>query len=651
MTAWELELVPRSALLIGAAWDPGTGAHLASAALPAPGGGRAALLPGSSLRGVLRDALTRFAEARSGQPCSRPARCMCPACRLFGSAEFPGKLRVASAQAPARWLTSASVAIDRQTRTAWRAGGALWTERKAVASFTVRVEATQELADDELELLESFWAWLAAVGVSLGQRRSAGAGSFELRARRADRSRPELRAVAAGEVEPRRYALRIRLLEPAHVVGPRQRDFYRDALGVIPGSTIRGAIGQALALTGRGDLAQELFRSERPMLVGPAFAVEAGRPVGAAVPWLSLRRCRGAGHTVDLLPALVAAALKEEPGPTTCPRCGAPLEHDRPTPPTRLVLGHTAIDPRTRRAAQGQLHYHVALAPGITFEAQLVARPNLIEIVAQLGEVLVGGRRARGMGRATLEVHEVPVPSLEERMARLAAAVEEQGVDGADRVAVLGLVSDAAAAPSLAEVLRRRGLEPVGGELRTVERGGWDELNGAPRALREVLEAGSWVAVRCSTPGSLAALGELERWGLADPEEICPLVVEVRGGEEVVEVKTTEEEGATRGAERDRLVREVRELCRRHAEELPQAAQLHNLLRYAQQTPSVEEVALFFEYQASRREFRDQAPFLGDLAARARSQYAGDPRGLREFLAVVVRAAQVERQARRREGG
>ena len=103
--------------------------------------------------------------------------------------------------------------------------------------------------------------------------------------------------------------------------------------------------------------------------------------------------------------------------------------------------------------------------------------------------------------------------------------------------------------------------------------------------------------------------------------------------------------------ERDRLVREVRELCRRHAEELPQAAQLHNLLRYAQQTPSVEEVALFFEYQASRREFRDQAPFLGDLAARARSQYAGDPRGLREFLAVVVRAAQVERQARRREGG
>lgn len=650
MTAWVLELDPRSPLLLASVWDPGAKAHLASASLVGPAGERRALLPGSSLRGVLREALARFAEARGGGRCARPDPCTCIVCQLLGSGDQPGKLRVGSADAEARWQTAAHVAINRETHTAWRGGGALWTERKAIASFAVCVEAIRELTGDELELLETFWVWLAAVGISLGQRKSAGAGSFELRVRRAERTPLELRRVAAREAEPRRYAFRIRLLEPAHLVGPRQRDFYRDALEVIPGSTIRGAIGHALALRGYRAAVGELFLSQQPVLVGPAFPVEASWPVGAAVPWRSLRHCRRAGHSLDLLPAEVAEALGGPPVPATCPRCGAPLERTHPPRPMLLVLGHTAIDPRTRRAAEGQLHYQVALAPGTTFEAQVVARPNQAEVVAQLGEVLVGGRRARGMGRATVEVHEIPTPSLEERMASLAAAVRERGADVTDRMAVLGFVSDAAVQPSLAEVFRQRGLEPVAGELRTVERGGWDELHGKPRPLREVLVAGSWVAVRCSTAGSVAALEQLERWGLPDPDEICPLIVVVRGEEEVMGVRTSPEE-ATRGAERDRLVQEVRALCQRHANRLPARSQLHNLLRYAQQTPSVEEVALFFEYQASRGEFKREAPFLRDLAERARRQYAGDPVGLREFLAVVVRAAEVERQGQRREGG
>lgn len=653
MTAWELELVPRSAALLGAVWDPTTGAHLASAAVPAPSGEPLALLPGSSLRGVLRGALARFTEARTGETCARPAPCACLACALFGSAEVPGKLRVTTAQAPARWVSSAGVAIDRTTRTAWRAGHALWAERKAFVGFRAHVQAIRALTDDELELLERFWAWLAAVGISLGQRKSAGAGSFELRVKREERRRPkpERRGGPSGEVEPRRFALRIRLLEPAHIVGPRQRDFYRDALDVIPGSTIQGAIGQALAFMGADDLAGELLRSERAVLVGPAFPVEPEWPVGDAIPWLSRRSCRGAGHTIDLLAAHVAAALGGEPVPTTCPRCGAPLRRAHAPVPPRLVLGHTAVDPRTRRAARGQLHYEVALAPGTTFEAQIVARPDQAEILTQLHEVWVGGRRARGMGRATLEIHEIPSPPLGERMTSLTAAVRERGADGAARVAALGLLSDAAVEPSLAAILRRRGLEPVDGELRTVERGGWDELNGRPRALREILAAGSWVAVRCPTPGSVAALEELERRGLPDPDGISPLLMVVRGNEEVVEVATVSKEEPTAGAARDQLVRDVRALCKRHAGQLPERSQLHNLLRYAQQTPSVEEVALFFEYQASRREFEKQAPFLRDLAEQARRRYAGDPAGLRTFLAVVVRAAQVERQARRREDG
>lgn len=659
MNGWVLELHPRSPLLVASVWDPAAGVHLASASLTGPDGERRALLPGSSLRGVLREALARFAEARGAGRCARrpgvPDPCTCPACQLFGSPERPGKLRVSSAEAGARWATAAHVAIDRETRTAWREGRAFWTERTAMARFETRVEVLEKLVEAERGLLESFWGWLEAVGISVGQRKSAGAGSFEVRVRRVEVSRPAPRPASTHHGDRRRYALRVRLLEPAHVVGSRQRDFYRDALEVIPGSTLRGALGRALERAGRGNLAQELFLSDEPVLMGPGFPVEQGWPVGLGLPWLSRRRCRSAGHHVDVLAREVAAALRGEPPPVTCPECGSPLERAAAPRPGLVVLGHTAIDPETRRAARGQLHYQVALAPGTTFEAQLLARPDQAEALRALSEVVVGGRRARGMGCATIQIREIPTPPLEERMVGLAEAIRRWGAPP-NSVVVLGLVSDTAVEPSLAAVLRQRGLEPVAGELRTVERGGWDELRGHPRPLREALAAGSWVAVRCSTPNPtpkfVAALEELEREGVADPHEICPLILVVRGNEEVVEVPEVTEVSRTRGAERDQLVREVRELCRKHRQSLPERSQLHNLLRYAQQTDSVEEVALFFEYQASRRGLQGHAPFFGELAKWARERYLGNPEGLREFLAVVVRAAQVElaaAQAKRQE--
>lgn len=250
------------------------------------------------------------------------------------------------------------------------------------------------------------------------------------------------------------------------------------------------------------------------------------------------------------------------------------------------------------------------------------------------------------MGRATVKVCEIKFPPLEERMASLWEEVRSRGGREAGQVAVVGLISDAAVHPSFEQALFQRGLVPVDGELRTVERGGWDELNGNPRALRKVLAAGSWILLRCPSRDSVAALQDLERRGLPDRDEIAPLLVVVRGNEEVGEVPTTSHDKPTSGVERDQLVLYVRELCKKHANQLPERSQLYNLLRYAQQTDSVEEVALFFEYQASRREFKNQAPFLLRLAEEARGKYAGNSEGLRTFLAVAVRAAQVERAAR-----
>lgn len=645
MTVWELELRGLSGLLVSSVQDPAAGAHLATATVRSPAGD-AAFLPGSSIRGVLREALRRFAEARGYARCENTDHCTCRVCVLFGVAERGGKLRVGSSLFEGRMFDQASVAIDRATRTAHRAGRALWTERRALGDVVVRVEAVAALEERETELLDHLWAWLEAVGVAVGQRRSAGGGRFAVRARRAG---PRSRRIPMS-VDPagrRRYALRLRLEEPAHVVGPRQRDFYRDGLSAIPASTVRGAIGRALDLAGAGAVARALFiETERPVLVTPAFPVAEGSAPGRAVPWLSRRRCRGQpSHVLDLAPRVVAVELVGRPLEPRCPRCGAPLEEVGAPEPPRLVIGHTRIDPRTRRAATGELHYEVALAPGTVFEAQMVASQDEAEAVAALGEVVVGGRRARGMGRATLEVRELPaVRPLPDRLAATAEALRGHGADPASPIGIVGLVSDVGLPEPLGAVMERHGLRVFAGEARTVQRGGWDELNGQPRALREVIAAGSWLAVEVT---SVDELEVLETSGLPDPAGVTPLVLTVRDDWEVTEVKM--DGGAQPGSERDQLIREIRALCQQHARQLPAPAQLHNIARYAQQTDSVEEVALFLEYQATRLK-REQAPFLNKLAAELRRRYPGDPAGVRGFLAVLVRAAQVAR-APRRSGG
>jgi CRISPR-associated Cas5-like protein len=558
-------------------------------------------------------------------------------------------------------VLQAGVAIDRATRTGYRGsgpegrgegprrGGALWTEQRAVATFEAELEALQELSDAERELLSAFWAWLSATGLSVGRRKSAGAGWFDVRVEELP-ERPR-RATVLGTPSTaarQRYACRITLLEPAHLVGPRQRDFYRDSLDVIPASTLRGAIGRAIERSRGGDLARALFLSERSVLVGPAFAVRRDAPPGMAVPWLSRRRCRGGEHVLDLALYEIAAALGGGEPPARCPRCGAPLKRDPAPSPPVLPLGHTAIEPATRRAARGQLHYQVALAPGTTFEARLLATAGQAAVIAELDEVFIGGRSARGMGRARLELVDLGAPreeDLERAEQATHKALRDLGVDSPPPLLVLGLESDADPGEPLAELLKRRALAPVAGEVRRVERGGWDELQGSPRSLRSVLQAGSWIAVRWDGEEGRAGVLQLAQEGLPDPQEICPLIVSVRMPEEEVEemVESTRSEPASAAAERDRLVQKVRELCRRHARELPKRAQLHNLLRYAQQTDSVEEVALFFEYQATRPDLRKHAGFLRELAQEVRNGYRENPEGLRDYLALVVRAADVER--------
>jgi hypothetical protein len=313
------------------------------------------------------------------------------------------------------------------------------------------------------------------------------------------------------------------------------------------------------------------------------------------------------------------------------------LESEAPPP---LVLSHVTIDPTHRRASHGELHYQVAFSPGTVFAAEVLARPSQAEVIRGLDTVFVGGRRARGMGLARIELEELPpLASLAERIAATTTHLSELGAPDHGEIAVLGLIADAALERPLRKLLADADLEVLTGDVRSVVRGGWDEGNGKMRPLRRLLEAGSWLAVRVGSDRALAELERFEREGIADLEEVAPLLLRARDDWEVMEMAS--EASSTRvSADIDELVREARALCKKHAQTLPARAGLQTLLRYAQGTDSVEEMVLFIEYQASREQ--STRNFLREVAQFVASRFARDPEGARRFLGFLVRAGQVE---------
>lgn len=654
MNRWRLQLRGRSPALFGGIADAPVGAHAQTAFLDPWSASPRLLLPGTALRGVLRDAFGRFARAK-GRPCSHSAACSCPTCRLFGRPNSAGRLWVRSSVAGgAKRHLAPGLAIERRTRTAARAARALWVEERGLADFEVEVVAHSELTAEECGLLEDFWAWLEAIGLSAGRRKSAGAGLFAVSVAPAPNAEPSLPAPSTqGEDVRERYLLRFTLLEPARLVGLRQRDFYRDGLPTVPVATLRGALGWELARRGAESVAADLFVN-RPIALTPGFPLGEGDP--ETIPfWFTRLRCDGTPrHLVDGAIHRVAQVLSGTGAglPDRCPRCRSELRELEPRVPQPLVLAHVTIDPANRRATRGELHYQVASAPGTVFAAELLALPSQAEAIRALETVLVGGRRARGMGLARLELHERPrLAPLADRVAATGRRLGELGGRGDGDIAVLGVLADAALERPLRDILTEAGLEVLTGEVRTVVRGGWDEGTGQTRSLRRLLAAGSWLAVRLASERALEELEGLENHEIPDPEGVSPLLLRVRDDWEVVEM-TSEAPPAPASAELDELVRVARKLCE-DAPSLPDRSGLQTLLRFAQSTDSVEEIVLFVEYQASRDQFKKHEGFLRAVADLVRSRFTGDPAGARRFLGLVARAGHVAQERRKppRGGG
>lgn len=655
MSGWVLRLYGLSPALIGGMTDAPIGVHATTARLAtAPGGPARLLLPGTSLRGVLRDAFRRFVTAK-GEPCSDDEGCTCPTCRLFGRADQAGALWVRSAVAEGEVVLAPGVAIERGLRTVARERRALWIEERGQADFDVEVTAPYGLGKREFELLEAFWAWLQLLGLAVGRRKSAGLGRLEVRVESRPVPRRPVPAPSGAQEPGQRYLLRLTLLEPTRLVGLRQRDFYRESMDAIPVSTLRGALGWALERAGETAVLEDLF-VVRPVVLTSAIIEDAG--AGSSWPWLTRHRCDGdPTHLIDgalLRTAVALGAVRSEPG-EDCPLCGSSLREYEPPKPRTMVMGHVSLEPSLRRARRGDLHYQVALSPGNVFLAELHARPSQAAALRELGEVFIGGRRARGMGRVQLQVEDLPsLAPIEDRVeATSSALASTYGIEG-PRIAVLGLLSDGALERPLRHVLAEKGLEVVTGDVRDVVRGGWDERHGRPRSLRRLLQAGSWLAVRVTGDAALQALKQLESEGVPDREEVAPLVVRVRDDWmstdwEVREMGVVGAEKGMTASEMDELVRGVRSLCEENRDSLPDRSALQTLLRFADSTPSVEETVLFIEYQASRDQFRKHRAFLTAVADEIRKRYLGDVEGARRFLGLLVRAGYVEIERRRRE--
>lgn len=477
--------------------------------LERPDGSRAALVPGSSIRGVLRHVSRRFAAAR-GEPCDGTHVCGCVTCRLFGNEGSPGliHLRTGAVEDPGLH-TVHRVAIDRRRRSA--ANQALWSVTGFAGTVTVELTEAAPLAPSDAEHLRALLGWLEATGLAVGRHRATRTPA-RVRVVSAPRPTPAVPAPEADDA-PRWHVLEATALEPLRLGALKERPFFHRGLDRIPSVTLAGALGWALTRAGASGAASDLFGDGSD----PAVRIGDGLPAVGGPLRTSLRECRSCGRLTDAAVTITAAALAgRDPA---CTDCGGGLRPWAPTVPT-VVSGHTAIDPGRSSAATGQLYQRQLIAPGARFAAWLHCGPGAAGTLSSLGEVLVGGGRARGTGRTRLEITGAPHGG--DGAARVAAtteAVRSAGADPAGAVAIVEIPATSWLPVGLRRVLADLGAEIVTGEVTRTPAGGWDERAGRMRPLREAIAGGSWVAVT----GTAEALAALDGWtaagtDVADPE-------------------------------------------------------------------------------------------------------------------------------------
>jgi CRISPR/Cas system CSM-associated protein Csm3 (group 7 of RAMP superfamily) len=519
MSRYRIRVEPHASLFVGgyAQAVGGSDADTASDAL-------GLLLPGSAVKGALREAAARLVRAAGkGEGLLLS---------LFGAPhEQSGRLRVSTLRpnqpaGAADGTIRNHVSLERAARQA--APQRLFQHRvtPALASlcFEGVVESREPLSEEEWGLLGS----AAQITDQIGGGRGRGLGLVQVTLTPlAGAEEPEAEKPWGLGEDVSSLVLVLGAEEPLHLSGVKDPSNYVTSKDYLDGSTVRGAVAAALG-DGGHDL-ESLLGGQAPASFGD------GRPGGrGAIPApMTLVVPKGGGSLIDTAARLCAEACGGRPfaRPEDVRTAkGTVVKGEMgwiPVEVSRRTVTRTARDHASGRSADGQLYSLEVLDPcqghgegkQLCFEVPVGGAPGQLALVmkAAVRGLVVGGDRSRGFGRLRL-ISTRTRPDLDPLESRHAAWVElvrRLGVPEAEATGVLLALGPLAISQErLLAALREAGLDLVEGVARRQIHGGWNARIHLQRSLSSHFLPGSAFIVRSRGRSALPALAELERRGL-----------------------------------------------------------------------------------------------------------------------------------------
>ncbi len=492
---------------------------------------RGMLIPGSAMKGALREAAARLVNAAG-----RGHEILV---RLFGDDKHEGLIRVGPLHAGANGTGDSPltlrhhVTLERATRQA--SPGRLFSNRVTAAgyglSFRGELQTSRELETDELGLLRSAFE----ITDQIGGGRGRGLGLISTRLSELD----DTPAPARLDLPEGRSTIILVLEaeEPLQLGAVKDPSNVSATKGYLDGSAVRGAVAAALRHRG-ADTLELVFGGRAPAAFGD------GRPGHlTAVPApMTLREPKAGGAAIDDATRLCAGDGRRRFDTRAAKGTFAWGERGWiKVPLKQRIVTRTARDHRVGRAAEGQLFSLEVVDPVLsprrgakrTFDLPCVTGNRILRFFVpvtgtpeQLSRVVeganaglvVGSTRSRGFGRLSLHCVERDrgLPGLEERHQRWADRVAALGgSDGLATGVLLALGPLAVDQARLMKALEDRELELIDGVSRRHAHGGWNGAAGLPRTVTSHFLPGSTFIVKTlGSASALQALGELERDGI-----------------------------------------------------------------------------------------------------------------------------------------
>jgi len=511
MTRFEIQVEPYGSLFVGGYAQALGGSDGDTASDPL-----GFLLPGSAVKGALRESATRLVHGLGrGEELLR---------RLFGAAkDDPGLIRVGTlrpneAVGAGDGTIRNHVSLERATRQA--APQRLFQNRVTPAlpelCFRGVVESREPLNEDELGLLRSAVRITDQIGG--GRGRGLGLVSVSLVEVAAETTTP---CWEVGE-ESTSLVLGLEAEEPLHLSGVKDPTNYVTSKDYLDGCTLRGAVAAALGGRPEDPEMEQLLGGDSAAVFSDGHT---GGPRSIPAP-MTLQEPKRGGPLLDIAAVLCAEACGSRPGvrPEDVRTAKGTVAWSETgwfsITVKRRTITRTARDCASGRSADGRLFSLEVLDPeNLRFYVPVSGSREQLALTLQAAArgLLIGGDRSRGYGRLRLvDVQtESPLPALEERHRSWSELVERLGVPVPESTGVLLAVGPLAVTHErFVSALEKIGLELKEGVARRHAHGGWNARIHLPRSLSSHYLPGSTFIVQTDGSSALPVLAELEKKGL-----------------------------------------------------------------------------------------------------------------------------------------